>query len=54
MWSLKTGGLLTQVNHSEKSAFGCIKKGGLLAQVVFKHIKDRFDCSYIVKKVAEL
>ena len=29
MWSLKTGGLLTQVNYSDKYAFGGLKGNSL-------------------------
>ena len=37
MWSLKTGGLLTLVNYSEKCT-----SGGLKA----RSLQDRFDCMF--------
>ena len=40
MWSLKTDGLLTQVNYSEKWTFGGLKGWSLNTG----GLKDRFDC----------
>ena len=36
MWSLKTGGLLTQVNYTEKKVLWWAWKGGLLTQLVLR------------------